>query len=275
MALLDRPLVSPDRTVSGFQPRKVLHHFGKLVEDKEDTEQVFHIIEATKGKKSHRQAWEFIQSEDGQRFLRSEVDLPAMLDNHDRWADLPDNSVGKHYMAFMKREGLTARGLVEESHKWAPPESRPDDLTEWYFNRLRDTHDLFHVLTGYGRDALGEASLLGFSYSQNHNNGILFIAFAGARQIKKTTGTKAPLYAAVREGKRNGKAAAKLAHMDVEMVMREDIDEARARLSIREPSIYRECLKILETEGHLASELGLSEPRPQIDCCDGPGPQAA
>lgn len=261
MALIDRPLVSPDRTISGFQPRKVLHHFGKLVEDKEDTEQVFHIIEATKGKKSHQQAWDFIKSEPGQRFLREETDIPGMLDDHARWADLPENSVGKRYMAFMEREGLTAAGLVEESHKWLPAEQRPQDLTEWYFERLRDTHDLFHVLTGYGRDALGEASLLGFSYSQNHNKGILFIAYAGARQIKKVSGTKAPLYAAVSEGRRLGKAAAKLAHMDVEQVMREDIDEARARLKIGKPVIYRECLRILEEEGNVVSEVGLSEPQ--------------
>ena len=261
MALLDRPLVADDRVVSGFRPLKVLHHFGKLVEDKEDTEQVFHIIEATKGKASHRQAWNFIQSDSGQRFLREETDIPGMLDDHARWADLPENSVAQHYIRFMKREGLTAAGLVEESHKWAPPESRPNDLTEWYFNRLRDTHDLFHVLTGYGRDALGEASLLGFSYAQNHNKGILFIAYAGARQIKKVSGTKAPLYSAVREGQRLGKAAAKLAHMDVEAVMREDIDEARARLKIGKPVIYRDCLRILEEEGNVVSEVGLSEPQ--------------
>jgi ubiquinone biosynthesis protein COQ4 len=258
MALLDRPLVAPDRRISGFQPRKVLHHFGKLIEDKEDTEQVFHIIEATKGKKSHQQAWDFIQSPEGQRFLQTEVDIPAMLDDHARWADLPENSVGKRYIAFMKREGLTAAGLVAESHKWAPPESRPNDLTEWYFNRLRDTHDLFHVLTTYGRDALGEACLLGFSYSQNHNRGIQFIAFAGARQIKKVSGTKAPLFAAVREGQRLGRAAQKLAHMDVEAVMREDFDAARARLGIGDPVIYRECLKTLEAEGNIVSDLGLA-----------------
>jgi ubiquinone biosynthesis protein COQ4 len=259
MDLLDRPLVAPDRRISGFQPRKVLHHFSKLIEDKEDTEQVFHIIEATKGKASHRQAWNFIQSPEGQRFLRDRVDIPAMLDDHARWADLPANSVGLHYMAFMRREGLTAAGLVAESHKWAPPESRPVDLTEWYFNRLRDTHDLFHVLTGYGRDALGEACLLGFSYSQNHNKGILFIAYAGARQIKKVSGTAAPLFSAVREGQRHGKAAAKLAHMDVEAVMREDIDAARARLGIGKPVIYRECLKTLVAEGNVVAEVGLSE----------------
>ncbi len=260
MALIDRPLVSPERKISGFQPRKVLHHFRKLIEDKEDTEQVFHIIEATKGRKSHRLAWEFIQSPTGQRFLRDEVDIPTMLDDHERWENLPENTVGRHYIAFMKREGLTAAGLVEESHKWAPPDSRPVDLTEWYFNRLRDTHDLFHVLTGYGRDALGEASLLGFSYSQNRNGGILFIAYAGARQIKKVTGTKAPLFSAVREGQRLGKAAAKLAHMDVEAVMREDIYDARARLGIGKPVIYRECLAMLEAEGYRREDLGLSDP---------------
>lgn len=259
MALIDRPLVAPERTISGFRPGKVLHHFSKLVEDKEDTEQVFHIIEATKGKKSHRQAWNFIKSDEGQRFLNEEVDIPAMLDDHARWADLPENSVGQKYMAFMKREGLTAAGLVAESHKWAPPESRPDDLTEWYFNRLRDTHDLFHVLTGYGRDALGEAALLGFSYNQNHNPGILFIAYAGARQIKKVSGTSAPLYSAVREGQRLGKAAAKLAHLDVEALMREDIDAARARLNIGKPEIYFECLRILEREGNLIEDVTLSE----------------
>ena len=267
-SLVDLPLVAPDRKVSGFQPLKVLHHFNKLVEDKEDTEQVFHIIEATKGRKSHKQAWAFVQSSEGQRFLRDEVDIPAMLDDHARWADLPENSVGKHYMAFMKREGLTAQGLVDESHKWAPPESRPNDLTEWYFNRLRDTHDLFHVLTTYGRDALGEAALLGFSYSQNHNNGVIFIAYAGARQIKKATGTKAPLYSAIREGQRLGKAAAKIAHQDVEALVREDIDAARERLGIGEPVIYRECLAQLKAEGFAEEDLGL-DPSAGECCAEG------
>jgi len=257
MALLDLPLVAPERKVSGLRPFKVLHHFGKLVEDKEDTEQVFHIIEATKGKRSHRQAWSFIQSPEGQRFLRDETDIPAMLDDHARWADCGPNTVAAHYIAFMKREGLSAAGLVAESHKWAPPERLPRDQTQWYFDRLRDTHDLFHVLTGYGRDALGEASLLGFTYEQNHNRGILFIAYAGARQIKKVSGTKAPLFAAIKEGRRLGRAAAKLAHQDIEALMREDIDAARARLNIGQPNIYRQCLAILQGEGITREQLTL------------------
>ncbi|MEE4338573.1 Coq4 family protein [Erythrobacter sp.] len=257
MTPTDLPLIAPERRVSGIRPFKVLHHFGRLVEDKEDTEQVFHIIEATKGRRTHRQAREFILSAEGQRFLAEGQDIPAMLDDHERWAGLPENSVAQRYIAFMKREGLSAAGLVAESHKWAPPETLPRDLTQWYFDRLRDTHDLFHVLTGYGRDALGETSLLAFSYSQNHNKGLLFIAYAGARQIAKVSGTKAPLMRAVREGQRNGRAAAKIAHEDIAALMREDIDAARARLGIAKPVIYRECIRILEAEGNFREELTL------------------
>lgn len=258
MALLDLPVVAPDRRTSGFRPFKVLHHFGKLVEDKEDTEQVFHIIEATKGRRIYAQARDFVTSEAGRRFMGEGVDIPAMLDDHARWADCGPNTVAAHYIAFMKREGLSAAGLVAESHKWAPPETLPKDQTQWYFDRLRDTHDLFHVLTGYGRDALGEASLLGFSYEQNHNKGILFIAYAGARQIKKVTRTKAPLFAAIKEGRRLGRAAAKIAHQDIAALMREDIAEARARLGIGRPEIYRQCLAILHAEGTLTEDIALS-----------------
>lgn len=257
MAVTDLPLVASDRKTSGFRPLKVLHHFGKLIEDKEDTEQVFHIIEATKGRKSHAQAHAFIRSPEGQRMMSGGVDIPAMLDDHARWADCAAETVAAHYIAFMKREGLSAAGLVAESHKWAPPESLPQDQTQWYFDRLRDTHDLFHVLTGYGRDALGEASLLGFSYEQNHNKGILFIAYAGARQIKKVSGTKAPLFAAIKEGRALGRAAAKIAHQDIAALMREDIGEARKRLNIGKPEVYRQCLAILQGEGVAREQLTL------------------
>lgn len=266
MAFTDLPLVAPDRKVSGFRPLKVLHHFGKLVDDKEDTEQVFHIIEATKGRKSHAQARSFIQSPEGQRMMAEGVDIPAMLDDHARWADCGPNTVAAHYIAFMKREGLSAAGLVAESHRWAPPESLPKDQTQWYFDRLRDTHDLFHVLTGYGRDALGEVSLLGFTYEQNHNGGILFIAYAGARQIKKVSGTKAPIFAAIKEGRALGRAAAKISHQDIAALMREDITAARARLGIGAPQVYRQCLAILASEGILSEDLTLGSattPQPQ------------
>lgn len=255
MTFATRPLVHPGRKISGMRPLKAWRHFRKLVANKEDTEQVFHITEALKTRKPHEQAWAFIASPEGQRFLAEETDIPGMLDDHARWADCGPETVAAHYIAFMRREGLSAAGLVAESEKFLPPEKQFGDLTEWYFMRLRDTHDLFHILTGYGRDALGEASLLGFSYEQNHNRGIWFIAYAAAYQIRKQTRTRAPIYASINEGRRLGKAAKKLAHMDVEAVMRMDIGEARRMLAIGKPETYYECLRILEAEGNAATNL--------------------
>lgn len=192
--------------------------------------------------------------------MRDGVNIPEMLDDHARWSNCGPNSVAQHYIRFMKREGLSAAGLVAESHKWLPPEKRHRDQTEWYFERLRDTHDLFHVLTSYGRDGLGEACLLGFSYEQNHNLGILFIAYAGTRERMKVSGTKAPLFDAIREGRALGRAAAKIAHQDIEALMREDIDAARKRLNIGEPVIYRRCIQQLIEEGLADDDMRLPEP---------------
>ncbi len=266
MTPMERPLQHPDRKLTGFQPLKAMRHFKNLVADKEDTEQVFHIIEALKGRKSARQAADFVQSKEGRALLSDDRDLPGMLDNHDNWAECTEDSVAQNYIRFMKREGLTAAGLVEESYQWLPKEERPEDLYEWYFERLRDTHDLFHVLTGYGRDALGELALLGFSYAQNHNPGVIFIAYAGAREQKKHSGSSAPIFAAVREGQRLGKAAAKLAHQDVEKLMHEPLDVARKRLNIGEPKIYRECLRIFEEEGLWIQDPS-NTPSKDVGCC--------
>ena len=257
MALIDLPMVAKDRDLTGFRPFKALRHFKNLVADKEDTKQVFHIIEALKGRNVLNQAEEFIASDAGQDFIVCEDGNPIaeMLDDHAAWDDCGPDTLAQNYIRFMKREGLTAAGLAEESYDWRPRDERPNDQVEWYLCRLRDTHDLFHVLTTYGRDALGEAALLGFSYEQNHNLGVKFIAYAAARQIKKVSATSAPIYAAIREGRDLGKAAAKLAHMDVEKVMREDIQDVRARLNIGEPLIYRECLRILESEGNTEQAL--------------------
>lgn len=255
MTFANRPLVHPDRKISGMRPLKAWGHFRKLVANKEDTEQVFHITEALKTRRTHDQAVNFLTSPEGKRLLADEITIPAKLDDHARWAECPPNTVAAHYIAFMKREGLSAAGLVAESEKFMPPEQQLPDQLQWYYHRLRDTHDLFHILTGYGRDALGEASLLGFTYEQNYNRGIWFIAYAAAHQIKKQSGTKAPVYASINEGRRLGKAAKKLAHMDVEAVMRMDIAEARATLNIGRPEIYFDCLRILEAEGLAAMNL--------------------
>ncbi|HEX4874722.1 MAG TPA: Coq4 family protein, partial [Sphingorhabdus sp.] len=150
------PFSHPARTDSGFRPLKALHHFRKLIADKEDTEQVFHIIRALSGNSFTKRAREFWSSSMGKSLLAEPQNLVEILDNHKSLRKLPMGTVAHAYCDFMEKEGLTAQGLVDEYEKFADKTEKFDDLLERYGNRQRDTHDLFHVLTGYGRDALGE-----------------------------------------------------------------------------------------------------------------------
>jgi ubiquinone biosynthesis protein COQ4 len=244
--MASEPLVHPDRPQTNFKPVKAFRHFRQLIADKEDTEQVFHIIEAMRGKDFTRRARDFIKSEGGQRILAEERDLPAILDDHDRLRQMPKGSLADHYVRFMEAEGLTAAGLVAEYEKFAGGDKRYGDLLEVYGNRLRDTHDLSHVLTGYGRDALGEECLLAFSYSQNGNIGVIGIAYAGTFELRKHLPPGTRNFAAVREGQRNGKAALDIAAQPMVPLLEKPIEDVRAELGIREPVIYRECLAHIE-----------------------------
>ena len=55
-----------------------------------------------------------------------------MLDDHDALRKLPEGSVGRVYVDFMEREGLTAQGLVDESMKFRRTKPRFDDMVELY-----------------------------------------------------------------------------------------------------------------------------------------------
>jgi ubiquinone biosynthesis protein COQ4 len=235
------PLSHPARAPSRMQPFKAYKHFRKLIADKEDTEQVFHIIDCMKTKNAARMAEQFVMSPKGKALYGSEYFLPPILDDHETLKKLPSNSVGQAYVRFMQNEGLSAAGLVAESEKFKDKATRFDDLYEWYGDRQRDTHDLHHVLTGYGRDPLGEQCVLAFNYSQNPSLGIAFIAYAGAVEIKRTLRSNAPVLAAVREGQRNGKAALKIAQQDIRALLAEPLEDARRRMNISVPVKYWEA----------------------------------
>ena len=107
-----------------------------------------------------------------------------------------------------------------------------------------------HVLTGYGRDALGEQCVLLFTHGQQPSQGHLLIGYAGALNIKKMTkGSKAPVFRAVRQAKKTGTACPALVGMSIRDLLAMDLQEAREKLNIPEPHWYRECHRIWREEG--------------------------
>jgi len=240
----DLPMVDPARPRSRYRPLKAWHHFRKLVKDKENTGEVFHIFEALPWKGLFPSAEAFLTSVRGKELRESEPYLPAIFDDHEMLRRMPEGSLAQAYCDFMEAEGLTAQGLVDEFESFMEQRGDFRDQFGWYMNRIRDTHDLLHVLTGYGRDALGEQCVLAFTYGQQPAPAHLFIAYAGAIEIRREVKSDAPVLRAIREGQRLGKACPRLAEQRVLELLPLPIEEVRARLNITPPHHYRECLRI-------------------------------
>ena len=185
-------------------------------------------------------------TESGARLLEQRSFLPDILDDHAPLKALPKGTVGRTYVDFMEREGLTAHGLVEESLANRKQHENYDDDLLWYANRLRDTHDMYHVLTGYGRDALGEDALLGYTHSQHGGMGVSFIAFMGNRQIAKEAPKEARVKEVLAEGRRNGKAAKRIIEQDIIALLDQPIEDVRERLNIAKPVLYYQALEVFK-----------------------------
>lgn len=241
-------LLHPERPQAKYRPLRAVRNFRKLIKDKEDTSLVFKIFESLPSKDFLPRVADLSLSERGELLRRTEPRLPDILDDHAALRRTPAGSLAHAYCDFMESEGLTAAGLVAEYDRAGRP-AYPD-LVEWFINRSRDTHDLFHVLTGYGRDALGEQCVLLFTHGQAPSQGHLLIGYAGAANIAKMVkGSKAPVFGAVREAHRTGKGAPQLMAQPIRQLLERPIEDVRRDLRIPEPRQYRECHRIWKLEG--------------------------
>ena len=155
----DLPLVHPDRRPTRMNWRSAVKHFLVLKHDKERARESFHVFEALPWVGMVDAVCKFLASEQGKAIYASEPFLPTILDDHAALRRLPQGSLAHAYCDHMEREELSAAGLMAEYEEWRGGRVRLDDKVEWYADRLRDTHDLLHVLTGFDRDVLAQAGI--------------------------------------------------------------------------------------------------------------------
>ena len=241
-----KPLRHPLRPEPRYRPLAALGHFRRLLKDKEDTREVFRIYDALPSAHFQRSVRALALSERGEALRAREPYLPTILDDHAALRRLPSGTVAHAYCDFMEREGLSAAGLAAEFAKIGRPTY--DDLTQWFGFRQRDTHDLMHVLTGYGRDVLGEQCVLLFTHGQAPNHGHLLLGYAGALSVKRRVGGRAPVMKAVRQAHLTGRACPPLVGLSIRELLATDLLVARARLNIPTPHWYRQCLRVWEAE---------------------------
>ncbi|MFK8021586.1 MAG: Coq4 family protein [Pseudomonadales bacterium] len=241
-ATKQRKLLAP--TSSPMQWRVAFAAFQALSKDNDDTIQVFKIVDALRGKSDARNTKRMKQSVVGRRILEQRLSLIEVLSDRDRLRTLPEDSLGRVYLDFMEREGLSADGLAAAANEGRQGEfTDPDTIT--YANWARDSHDLWHVLTSYGRDPLGELGLLGVLYSQGRNPGTAFIALMSIPKTRKSY-PGAPAIRTVLQGFLIGLKARWLFAQDWAALLERPINEVRTELRINQPSYYKRSLPFFD-----------------------------
>ena len=186
---------------------------------------------------------QLIATEQGGRIASEHAELAQRFSDPAFVASFAPGTVGAAYRDFLRTTGYSADGLVQVSR--LDDEGDVQHPYAWMGRRIRDTHDIWHVLTGYQADeTLGEAALVAFSYAQVGGLGWALIGAAAALKSVRVTGST--LFAqAVIEGYRRGRKAKWLAGEDYLTLLHEPLDAARRRLRLEEPALYRRAQREL------------------------------
>jgi ubiquinone biosynthesis protein COQ4 len=141
---------------------------------------VFVLGEAV-NRRAFPRVWALFERDvDGRRVL---ADRPAIDSAHvdlGALAALPEGTLGREYARFIQGNGLTLDVFK------APV--GVDEHVAYLVQRVRQTHDLWHVVTGYTPDVKGEVLLQAFTFAQLRVPSALFITLIGAVRVSARGG---------------------------------------------------------------------------------------
>jgi ubiquinone biosynthesis protein COQ4 len=141
--------------------RRALRALTRVMIHPEDTDQVLVFSNLANAKQREERMHLFFDDPRGQRIYDERRALDSKSINLDELAQLPAGTLGHAYASFMR-----AHGLTPDVFDGRPPDVRDD---------VRQTHDLWHVVTNAETDPAGEVALQAFTYAQMNapSSGIL------------------------------------------------------------------------------------------------------
>jgi ubiquinone biosynthesis protein COQ4 len=213
--------------------RKAGRAIQALLADPDDTQQVFVIIEALSGKSPERNIRRLRRHPIGKKLLADKPDILRHLRDRRSLEALPAGSVGRGYLDFVDSEGISADGLVQASEVEHGAAWQADGDMLFLRDRMRDTHDLWHTVTGYKGDLVGEGALLAFSFAQTWNPGVGFIITAGFLK-----GREIGVRRQILRGLSRGLRAEWLPAVEWEKQLARPLAEVRRELRLGEPPEY-------------------------------------
>ena len=174
---ISTPIAFPVRKLQWGRAWRALQ---AVIADPDRTDKVVEFINSVGGSGDLRAFARFRGDSEGKRLLAERPSLVARLNDLRSLAALPVGSFGRAYADFMLGERLDPEAIIAEFRNADTTPTSIDPDMQWFFERMDTAHDLWHVLTGYGRDQAGEAANLAFTMAQLGSRGVALLALAAA-----------------------------------------------------------------------------------------------
>jgi ubiquinone biosynthesis protein COQ4 len=193
----------------------------RLMRDPEDTRQVFVLYAALNAPSAPRITRTVLGNPDGRRLFEARAAIDSRTVDLAALAKMPEGTLGWAYARHMRENGL-------DPDIFQAPPGVPADIA-WVAQRLRQSHDVWHVVAGYGTDIAGELCLQAFTLAQVRAAGPAVLTSIGTLrwmwQDKR-------LVARVLEGWRRGRRARSLLAVPWEERWAEPLEAVRRDLGV-------------------------------------------
>lgn len=194
-----------------------------LLRDPDDTRQVFTLGLVANYRAFPRFLARFAMSDEGAALLKEQPSIDSAHVDLDALRAMPEDTLGGAYVRYLDRNGL-------DPDLFQPPPGLPE-IPRFVSQRMRQVHDVWHVLTGYAPDVAGEVALQAFTFANTGMPASAFIAFFGTLRFLP----RAPeLLRRSLDAYERGREAAFLATVRWEDHWHERVEDVRARYGIRE-----------------------------------------
>jgi len=176
--------------------RRAVRAFHELLDDPDDTAKAQELFLAIGEREAEGRFQRFLASPNAPQMLAERPSLLAALSDRAVLERLPPDSFGRAYLDYLDRNAFQAQSLVDLDRQVRARFEREegiaplDEVRRWFSERYLLTHDLFHVLTDYETDGVGEATLLAFSLAQSPGRAATFLTFGAALEMARSGGLR-------------------------------------------------------------------------------------
>jgi ubiquinone biosynthesis protein Coq4 len=201
---------------------KTVRGFIAFASNPNQTEAVFDMADGLRQTDLYEQFIEYAHSQPAvaqiiqERYFAPSVDLERLL-------NCPQGSLGYHYAVEMKRAGLQPDFYRQLDVK--------DDYS-YIAMRLRQTHDIWHIITGFSTDLAGEVGLQAFTLAQLRSPLAVAIMAGAIAYALKASSSLSALVESMQQGWRMGENAHPFLAQKWEEDWEKPLSEWRADLKV-------------------------------------------